>query len=595
MAFGKWDLSHLYKTNDEFLNDYKNLEKYLKNAKKFKNKLNKNNPDDILAYFLIETQLSLTLEKLAVYAFCKQDDDSKNDTNVKNYAMINDMCSKINEELAFSKTELSSLSEGFLKTIQKDKRFADYDRVIEDVIRYKKHTLSEKEEQNLAIISGFNNTDDIFRMLSDIEMDHGSFKNEKGEVIKLFPGNYSEHMHSQNPEIRKLVMETYLGKYAELNQTLAGLFTSHVKYKNYLAKCYNFDSVLDMKTYAEEVSPKIMMLNIKAVKSRANLLQEYFILKKKILNLKDFYASDISVDIADENAEKITYEQAITDIRESFKVLGDDYVAVFDEAVNNGWIDAFPRQNKRSGGYTISTYGEHPYILLNFDGTFEWASAIAHEFGHAMHSYYSAKAQPYSKYEYTLFVAEVVSLTNEILYNKYLLAKTNSKAEKIKLLSNFLQLFELNVYDSSMLAEFELFAHDKLAQGESLTAKDYNEKFILLTKEYFGDTVKLNKGYECNWSRKGHIYRDYYLYKYSLGFSVACSLAKGLLEDKSGENLRKYREFLTIGGAKDPISSLKVAGVDVLDSKFYDGAFAMFEEYLNELKSLTKEKLWLLQ
>ena len=590
MAFGFWDLSHLYKSNNEFLNDFKNLEKYLKNAKKFKNKLNKNNADDILAYFKQESQLSLTLEKLAVYAFCKQDDDSKNNENVKNYSMINDICSKVNEELAFSKTELASLSEEFLNKLKADVRFADYDRVIEDIVRYKKHTLTEKEEQNLAVISSFNNCDDIFKMLSDIEMDHGSFEDEKGKVIKLFPGNYSEHMHSKNPAIRKKVMETYLGKYAELNQTLAGLFTSHVKYKNYLAKCYNFDSVLDMKTYAEEVTPEIMMLNIKSVKSKKALLQEYLKLKKKMLKLDEFLTSDVSVDIVPENHEKITYEQAVKDIRESFKVLGDDYVAVFDEAVNGGWIDAFPRENKRSGGYTISTYAEHPYILLNFDGTFEWASALAHEFGHAMHSYYAAKSQPYSKYEYTLFVAEVVSLTNEILYNKYLLTKTENIEQKIMLLSSFLQLFELNVYDSSMLAEFELFAHDKLQAGESLTAKDYNDKYASLIKEYFGDTVKFTKNYEVNWSRKGHIYRDYYLYKYSLGLSAACSIAKNLLEDKTGVALKKYKEFLKIGGAKDPISSLKVAGVDVLDGKFYDGAFAMFEDYLNQLKVLAKEK-----
>lgn len=590
MAFGFWDLSHLYKSNNEFLNDFKNLEKYLKNAKKFKNKLNKNNADDILAYFKQESQLSLTLEKLAVYAFCKQDDDSKNNENVKNYSMINDICSKVNEELAFSKTELASLSEEFLNKLKADVRFADYDRVIEDIVRYKKHTLTEKEEQNLAVISSFNNCDDIFKMLSDIEMDHGSFEDEKGKVIKLFPGNYSEHMHSKNPAIRKKVMETYLGKYAELNQTLAGLFTSHVKYKNYLAKCYNFDSVLDMKTYAEEVTPEIMMLNIKSVKSKKALLQEYLKLKKKMLKLDEFLTSDVSVDIVPENHEKITYEQAVKDIRESFKVLGDDYVAVFDEAVNGGWIDAFPRENKRSGGYTISTYAEHPYILLNFDGTFEWASALAHEFGHAMHSYYAAKSQPYSKYEYTLFVAEVVSLTNEILYNKYLLTKTENIEQKIMLLSSFLQLFELNVYDSSMLAEFELFAHDKLQAGESLTAKDYNDKYASLIKEYFGDTVKFTKNYEVNWSRKGHIYRDYYLYKYSLGLSAACSIAKNLLEDKTGVALKKYKEFLKIGGAKDPISSLKVAGVDVLNGKFYDGAFAMFEDYLNQLKVLAKEK-----
>ena len=588
MAFGVWDLSHLYKTNDEFLKDFAYLEKCLKNLKKFKGKLCKNNPDDILAYFQQESEFSLILDRLAVYAFCKQDDDGKNDENVKNYGLISDFCSKVGEELAFSKTELASHDETFLKTLMKDKKFADFDRVIEDIIRFKKHTLSEKEEQNLAVLSSFSNTSDIFSVLSNIEMDHGSFVDEDGKTVKLFPGNYNTHMNAPSAEKRKLVNETYLAEYGKLNQTFSNLFTSHIKYQNYLAKTYGFKSVLDRKTYAEEVSPEIMMVNIKNVKKHINLLQEYFALKKELLKLSEFRSSDIGVSLFTDKFEKISYEQAVADIKESFKVLGDDYVSKFDEAVNNGWIDAFPRETKKSGGYTISAYDVHPYILLNFDGTMDWASAIAHEFGHAMHSFYSAQNQPYSKSDYTLFVAEVVSLTNEILYSHYLIEKTTDKHMKMKLIADFLQLFELNVFDSSMLAEFELFAHDKLQAGETLTAPDYNNKFVELSKEYFGN-ITFNKGYEFNWSRKGHIYRDYYLYKYSLGMCCACLISKRLLEDKTGEYLKKYKQFLCLGGSKDPVSSLLVADVDVLSNEIYDGAFKVFEEYLNELKELSKQ------
>ena len=589
MALGFWDLSHLYKTNADFLADFELAKKYLKNIVKFKGKLKKNNSDDVLEYFKLDTKMSVILEKLAVYAFCKQDDDGKNNESVKNYSMISDFFSKASEELAFAKTELASLDEKFLKSLILDVRFKDYDRTIEDVIRYKKHTLSEKEEQNLAMISAFNNTDDISSLLSNIEMNHGTIVDEEGKEVKLFPGNYNKFMNSPNAEFRKKVSETYLAEYGKLNQTFASLFTSHVKYQNYLAKCYGFKDVLDMKTYAEEVTPKIMHVNIQNVKKNINLLQEYFTLKKEILKLDKLCSSDIGVSLFNDTFKSISYEQAVADIRESFKVLGEDYVSMFDEAVGSGWIDAFPRENKKSGGYTTGTYNEHPYILLNFDGTMDWASAIAHEFGHAMHSYYSAKNQPYPKYEYTLFVAEVVSLTNEILYNKYLISKTSDKKMKMKLLADFLQLFHLNVYDSSMLAEFELFAHDKLQSGETLTAEDYNNKFVELSREYFGDTIELNDGYKFNWSRKSHIYRDYYLYKYSLGLSCACSISKRLLEPNNKDYLKNYKNFLSLGGSKDPISSLKVAGIDVLDAQIYDDAFSMFKQYLNELKKLTKE------
>jgi len=589
MSLGFWDLSHLYKSNADFLSDFEQSKKYLKNIEKFKGKLKKNNSDDILEYFLMDTKLSVILEKLAVYAFCKQDDNGKDNENVKNYSMISDFFSKASEELAFAKTELAILDEKFLKSLLNDSRFKDYDRTIIDVIRYKKHTLSEKEEQNLAIISGFNNTDDISSLLSNIEMNHGTIVDEDGNEVKLFPGNYSKYMNSPNAEFRKKVSETYLAEYGKLNQTFAGLFTSHVKYQNYLAKCYGFKDVLDMKTYAEEVSPEIMHVNIKNVKKHINLLQKYFRLKKQILKLDKLCSSDIGVSLFNDIFKSVSYEEAVRDIHDSFKVLGDDYVETFDEAVNRGWIDAYPRENKKSGGYTISTYREHPYILLNFDGTMDWASAIAHEFGHAMHSYYSAKNQPYPKYEYTLFVAEVVSLTNEILYNKHLISKTTDKKMKMKLLADFLQLFHLNVYDSVMLAEFELFAHDSLQAGDILTAEDYNNKFVELSKEYFGSTIELNENYKFNWERKSHIYRDYYLYKYSLGLTCACSISRRLLEDGTGEYLNKYKKFLSLGGSEDPISSLKVAEIDVLDAKLYDDAFAMFADYLDELKKLKKE------
>ena len=502
MAIGYWDLSHLYKSNDEFLKDFNKAKMCLKNLKKFKGKLCKTNADDIHEYFLYETNLTVLLEKLIVYAFCKQDDDGKNTNSVKNYNLINDFYSKVNEDTAFARTELASHSEDFLTGLINNPQFADYDRTLNDIIRYKKHTLSEKEEQNMALVSSFANTNDIFSVLSNVEMFHGEFVDENGEKIKLFPGNYNKYMSMPNSNVRREVNEIYLAEYKKLNQTFSNLFTSHVKYQNYVAKCYGFDSVLHMKTYAEEVSPEIMMVNIKNVKSRVGLLQDYFKLKQKILNLNEFRSSDIGVGLFADTFKSISYDEAVKGIKEAFKVLGEDYVQMFDEAVNNGWIDAFPREGKKGGGYTTGTYNEHPYILLNFDGTMDWASAIAHEFGHAMHSYYSAKNQPVTKYEYTLFVAEVVSLTNEILYNNYLLNSTKDKKLKMKLIADFLQLFMLNVYDSSMLAEFELFAHGGLQNGETFTAEDYNNKFVELSKEYFGDMV-YNEGYEVNWSRKG--------------------------------------------------------------------------------------------
>ena len=584
MEKGYWDLSHLYKSNADFEKDLKMAEKLEKNIEKFKGKLTES--DVILEFFKADADLSQVLEKLAVYAFCKKDDNGKDKQNTKNYEIINNFFAKIGEKLAFSKVELSKLDESFLNGLKVDSRFADFDRTIEDIIRYKKHTLPEKQEQTMSKISAFSSTDDIFRILSNLEMNHGSFIDENGKEIKLSPQNYNLCMNNPNADVRRRVMEAYYGEYGKLIQTYAGLLSSHIKYENFTAKEYGFDSVLDMKCYGEEVDKKVMLENIKNVSARKNLLHRYFEAKRKILGLDEFYTSDIGTQIYNDDKKMEDYDEVVKDIAESLKVLGEDYVQKFNEAVENGWIDAFPRENKTSGGYTISAFGTHPYILLNFDGTREWASALTHEFGHAMHSYYSAENQPFVKSEYTLFVAEIVSLLNEILYNRYLISKTSDKREKMKLLAEFLQLFELNVYDSSMLAEFELFIHEEIDKGESLTAEDYTNKFKQLAESYFGKDVKLCKNYEFGWSRKSHIYRDYYLYKYSLGLCSACTLAENILSDKTGEALAKYRKFLTLGGSMDPVSELKVAGLDVLSDDIYKKAFGMFEEYLNELENL---------
>lgn len=586
----EWDLSQIYKTNDDFFNDVEKTKKLIKNLEKFKNKLNKIDKKIILDYFKKDEELSIIVEKLAVYAHCKNDDNGKNDTNIRNYQTINSMLAEASQMLAFAKPELSQLDDEFLNELVKDAEFSRFTKTLKDIIRYKAHTLSEKEEAMLSSVSSFEDTSDIFSSLTDIEMDHGSYINEKGEEVKLNPGNYSASLNNPSSELRKTILETYLGSFGKLNLTLSNLYLSHVKYMNFMAKAYKYESALDMSTFDEELSNLIIHKNIENVSSKAYLLQEYFRVKKDILGLKEFSTADIPVDLFLGKPESIPYEKAVGDIKESFKVLGEDYVTLFEKALSTGWIDAYPRENKASGGYTISAYSEHPYILLNYDGTSHWASAIAHEFGHAMHSYYAGKAQPYDKHQYTLFIAEVASLTNEVLLNHYQISKETDKNKKMQLLADFMQLFYLNVYNSSMLAELELYVHETLDEYKPLTGEDINKKFISLCTKYFGEDVYINKNFEYDWSRKSHIFRDYYLYKYSNGLICACGIARKILEDKTGEYLAKYKQFLSLGGSLDPLSLLKVAEIDVLDSKTYTYAFGLFENYLNQLKNLTEEK-----
>lgn len=583
-----WDLSGLYNSNDAFLADFEKSQKLLKNLEKFKNNLNKKDKKILLDYFNADDEISMILERLAVYAKCKLDDDGKNQENLKNYQLIIDFFALIDEKLAFAKTELASLDDDFLIELKNDIKFEKYDRLIEHIIRNKKHTLTEKQEVLLASLSGFQNQDDIYSNLSDIEMEHGTFIDENGKEIKLSNGTYSSYLKSPVQEIRKRVMKAFLTEYGKLNLTYSMLYLSHTKYINFLAKEKGFNSALEMYTYGEEVNKNIMLKNIENVSGKVALMQEYFKVKKEYLKLDKFYSYDIYAGFSNKK-EQISYDEAITNVKNSLAQLGSDYVSMFETAVCDGWIDALPRENKASGGYTISAFGSHPYIMLNFNGTLSWASAITHEFGHAMHSYYSAKSQPYAKADYTIFVAEVASLTNEILFVNYMLQKETNKERKIQVIAEFLDNFYLNVFDSSLLAEFELFVHNKLFEGATLTAEDLNNKYTELNKKYFAGSVKLTDEYAYNWSRKHHIFRDYYLYKYSTGFVSASVVAQKIMADKTGEYLKKYKKFLSLGGSIDPVSSLRVADVDILSDDTYEIAFNLFEDYLNQLKILTKE------
>lgn len=589
MAKTVWDLTHLYKNNTEFEQDFEKAKKLLKNLEKFKNKLVKNDKKIILNYLLQDVELSLVVEKLAVYARTCVDENGKDDTNLKNYQQINSFCTEANKKLAFAKTEMSLLDDKFLRELSKDSNFSDFDRYFEEIIRMKKHTLSEKDEQFVASLSGFCIADDIYSLLTNIEMDHGEFFDENGKKIKLTTGNFNFYMRSASQDTRKRVLEEYLEKYGKFNLTIANLYFSHVKCVNFLAETYGYKSAREMFAYEEEVDPKIMLKNIERVSSRVKLLQKYFKVKQKLLGVDEFYVSDIFAELSAGDDSVLPYEGAILDIKNALAPLGKDYTEMFETAVNSGWIDVYPKENKTSGGYTISAYSCHPYILLNFDGTEYWKSAIAHEFGHAMHSYYSAKAQPYSKHNYTIFVAEVASLTNEILLSNYMLQKETDKQKKKKILSEFLQLFYLNVFNSTMMSEFEIFVHETLQGGEELSSNDLSVKFKDLCGKYFGKNVILNKNFEFDWCRKPHFFMNYYLYKYSTGLISACAVASKILSDNNGEYVKKYKKFLSLGGSVDPVTSLRQAEVDILSEKTYDLAFGLFENYLHELQKLANE------
>ena len=590
----KWDLSQIYANWNEFDLDFKKVKSYLPEYLSLKGKFVNGDKEVLLKYFKLDEKNDPLLEKLAVYARCKKDENAQDVESSRRYMAINDYFAYYCEQVAFVKCELSNLDEDFLTSLLSDPDFNDYSRSINSIIRQKRHIPTERENQLIASMSSFSDYHDTFSTLVDIEMHFDDVEDENGNKISLHNGNYNFLLKNPNQAFRKRVMDTYLEEFNRFKLTISNLYISNVKYKNLIAKLSKFDSVLEMDADGDEITKDIMINNKTYVEKNAKLLQRFFDIKKKYLGLEKFYASDIYAELVSdteskETQEKLRFEDCIDDIFASYKPLGIDYQLMFKKALDEGWFDVYPDPNKANGGYTISTYLIHPYILLNFDGTEHWKSAITHEFGHAMHSYFSTKAQPYAKSGYTIFIAEVASLTNEVLLSKYLLEKETDRLKKIKIISNFLSLFYLNVFNTSILSEFEYFAHTKISEGVSLSAEDLSNEFLSICKRYFGDSVVINDNFKYDWERKSHIFRDYYVYKYSTGLVSACAIASKILSDKTGEYTNKYLKFLEIGDSASPLESLAVAEIDITKEETYNYAFSIFEEYVKMLEELYEE------
>ena len=621
-----WDLTQIFNSNEDFEKSFLKSQELCDELAQMKGKIKNGEKEAVLKCFKLNDAFESLFEKVYIYARCKSDEDGKDDLNNRNYMSVNNFYASSLEKLAFIPCELSALDEQFLTELNNDADFVDYTRTIQEIIESKKHTPSELEEQLLSSVSGFSNYHDMFSTLTEIEMTFGEVEDDDGNKVRLTPANYNLLLRSKKQEVRQNVMKTYLSEFKKFNQTIANLYISNIKYKSLVSKVGKYNSVLHKDSFESEITENIMLKNIEYVSKNSGLMRKFFDLKKKILGLDEFYTSDMNAtytevfkldknlnsttelktendsENTDEKFDKIEKDKDVSvelvksllscveDIKNSYAPLGKDYQDMFEKALSDGWIDFFAKPSKAGGGYTISTFLIHPYILLNYDGTDYWKSAITHEFGHAMHSHYSNLAQPYAKSGYTLFIAEVASLTNEVLLTKYLLSKETNKNKKIEILSNFLSLFYLNVFSTGILAEFEHVSHEKIWNNETMTAKDFTDLYKSICERYYGDSVKLTENFEYDWERRSHIFRDYYLYKYSTGLVSACAIASKIISDTTGEYVKKYKEFLSIGNSKSPLESLKVAEIDITKEETYNYAFSIFEEYLNEMKKLYEEK-----
>ncbi len=584
-----WNLSLLYKNDNEFESDFKKMEEFSKEAIKFKGNLSKsaNELKNILDTIM---KASIILEKLGSYAFLKQTEDlTNNDANIK-VARFAKLSSEISANLSYFEPELMSIEDENINNFLKDEALKEYLIYLNRILKYKPHTLSEKEERILALQGELSSTaSNVFDTLNDADLDFGEIK-IKGKKQTLTHATFSSFQQSQYREIRKESYNLFYKEYDKHKNTLAELYASQIKQDIFDAKIRNYKSVREMELFSDDIPVSVYDSLIKSVHNALPSLHNYYKYCQKKLRIKDFRQYDKYASIVKNVKIKNTFDEAINILGKSFEPLGDEYVSILLKGLNSRWVDKYENKGKTSGAFSAGCYVSEPYILMNFrDESIESVFTLAHEAGHSMHSYYSRKNNPFQHHNYSIFEAEVASTFNEKLLFNYLMQNESKKEVKKFLLNKDINGFVATVFRQTMFAEFEHIIHKEAEEGNPTTLELIRTVYKDLLKKYFGKNSVLEETSDLEALRIPHFYRSFYVYKYATGMSAAVALSNGVIEgNKRGDytNRDNYLKFLKSGGSRTPIENLKVAGVDMTKPEVVESALKLFAKEVEELKKL---------
>lgn len=582
----KWDLSSVYKSNDELLCDFNEMSKKVDEFKKCEDTF-LNSADNLYNTLKEYYSISIILDKMYTFTSHRYDTDLSNNENQMWRDKVYNLIEKFYSVSSFITPKLLEFTFDNVKKYYKEcpKLEEEYGFDLEKTFRYEAHTLSLEEEKLMASLSkAMSDTGEISSMLSDSDLIFGEITDSEGNKVRITDTNYSVYSRSTDRRVRKEAFSALYQTYKQFNNTYALLLSGENEKKKALAKAEKYNSALEAALFSDNVSTKVYTNLIDTVKKNLSPLYEYYKLKQKILGLDEMHLYDTYAPISSDN-KKYTFEEAKNLVINALSILGEDYVTNLKKAFDERWIDIYPNKSKRGGAYSGGCYLTHPFVLTNFNGNYTDVSTLAHELGHSMHSYYSVKNNPYQYSQYKIFVAEVASQVNELLLNDYMLKCAKTKEEKINILNQTLELFKASIYRQTMFAEFEKDISDMCEKGEILTAEKLNDTYYNLVKTYFGKDVVCDEYIKYEWQRIPHFYYNFYVYKYSCGLSAAAYIAKSII-NKEENALENYLSFLKTGGSMYPLDELSIAGVDLEDEKTITYALDMFKDYLDKLKKL---------
>lgn len=579
----KWKIEKIYESIEDWNKDFDLLKNKAPELSKFSGKLG--DASSLYEFLQLDEEVSRLAERLFMYAHLRSDEDTANTTFLALKDSVDSYMANLQAIGAFFTPEILSFKEGTIeKEIETNPDLEKYRFLFDKLLKLKPHTLTKELEEMLASVSDcLSAPQTIFNLLSNADMTFPVIKDEEGNDIELTESLYSKFIQSKNRDVRKSAFNALFSTYEKFKNTFAASLTSSVKNFAFESRTRKYETSLQCSLEPNDIPVEVYKKAVETINSNLKSLHRYVKIKKKLLKLDDIHMYDLYVPVIDVPKEHIEFDEGVKIAKEGLKPLGEEYLDIFSRGVESGWIDIYPNKGKRSGAYSWGSFDTLPYVLLNYNYALDDVSTLAHEMGHSIHSYYSRKTQPYIYADYTLFCAEVASTTNESLLIHHLIENEKDESRKLYLINSELEQIRTTVFRQIMFAEFELYTHENIEKGISLTAKDLCKFWHELNVKYFGPEMNVDDIIDMEWSRIPHFYTDFYVYQYATGYAAANSFARMIL-NKEDNAVERYKGFLKSGGSDYPINILKKVGVDMTTEKPIQDTIDRFNDLLDMLE-----------
>ena len=584
-----WNLKDMFESDEAWLREYEALKAFPEKIAAYRGRLGES-AETLLDFFRFQDEAELRLSTLYGYASCKGDQDTGN-------AFYQDMRGKamsvmvaISSAAAFSAPEIMAIEADRLNLFYvAQPELEVYRRSLYQIRRRAAHILSPAEERLLAAAGEMaESPENVGSVLRNADLRFPDVTDSQGETHSLTNGSFVPLQESPDRVLRENAFKAYYGRLGEVKNTVAATLDGQFKQLRFFSEARGYESTLAASLDRTEVPTAVYHNLIEAVHANLDKMYAYVALRKKLLGVEELHMYDVYTPVVPDTAVKISFEEAKETVLEALSVLGEDYTDLLREGFANRWIDVYENVGKRGGAYSSGVARPHPYVLLNHKDTLDSMFTLAHEMGHALHSYHSCKYQPVCTSDYVIFVAEVASTCNEVLLMRHLLSKTTDKKERAYLINHFLDQFKGTVYRQTMFAEFELQMGQMAENGEALTAEALSEKYAALNRLYFGPDMVSDEEISLEWTRIPHFFYNYYVFQYATGFSAAVAIAQRILSE--GESaVKDYKRFLSSGSSTDPISLLKIAGVDMSSPAPVNAALSLFGQLIDEMDALMRD------